>query len=350
MDKRLNIISELCEQNKYSECVVMGKKILKHDSDNCYLLRTLSFCYHQLGNNTASKQYGQKAHKLAPNDALVIWDYSNLLWVLGHKKQALKTIKKILLLDKSILFDSLVSSLQKKTSPYTDSIVNDVRYLIAEWLFCLDSDEAETYLKEYIANREKIHTSVFSINDARKMLQTMIHFDEIGRLLPICSTEQAQKLERILNIELKKDSDNGWLWCQLAKVYSYYGNFEKMAETIKKAIDADPEDAEYLWLYCVANMAQKKYDTVIEAAQKILNMGVQNIAKAYGNRLYAMALANDCKLYLALSYKNIKEYQQAKKWMLLHLKNRKRGMKSIYSKTEAQSLYKDIKMQASRKE
>lgn len=140
----------------------------------------------------------------------------------------------------------------------------------------------------------------------------------------------------ILQNALEKNPDDHWILTRLSSVYYEMREYNKSLQLSQKAIKIAPECPLVLSNHASVLDMLKREKEAISIWNILIEKGVDEIA--YGEcgegKTWAKSLINDALYRIGLSYSDIGEKKSALKYFRKHLKNRKRGVFSNFSKRE----------------
>ncbi|MEO7174282.1 MAG: hypothetical protein ABIV51_00620 [Saprospiraceae bacterium] len=146
-------------------------------------------------------------------------------------------------------------------------------------------------------------------------------------------------------MQLIEDGDKGfWILCELSGVYYQLKDYKKALIYAKKAYLKNPNSPLVLWHYSIALMKNEKESRAIKMLHKILNYNEEEIAfkiTKEGKR-WAQSLRNDVGFLIAEAYYILSENNKALEYVQEHLKSRRKGLPSTYTKAQVLKLLKKI--------
>jgi tetratricopeptide (TPR) repeat protein len=151
--------------------------------------------------------------------------------------------------------------------------------------------------------------------------------------------------KKILLQELKKNKNHLWLNSNYAIVLYELRDYQKALKFSNKVVRNNNRDPLFLNYHAAILKANGKLNLAIQIWQSLLNRDVKQMAfvDCQEGVLWIKSLLNDIRFNLSCTYKDLNNYLMAKKYILQHLKYRKRGQFSLYKKREALKLYNEIK-------
>ncbi len=148
--------------------------------------------------------------------------------------------------------------------------------------------------------------------------------------------ERWDKAEQLLLGLLEKDPDDHWVLTKLASTYYEEYNYKKALKYSEKALKIAPSCPLVNWDYaCALDMMNRKKEA-IKIWKKLLNRKLEDIAfgECGEGIRWSKSLLNDCRYRIGVSYLEMGKNAYALKYLNEHIKNRKRGLPSLYSKKE----------------
>ncbi|WP_295155842.1 tetratricopeptide repeat protein [uncultured Brachyspira sp.] len=93
-------------------------------------------------------------------------------------------------------------------------------------------------------------------------------------------TNFIKRAENNIVFAISKDSNNANYYAALASLKGVHqDNYEEAFENIKKAVEINPNNADYLFLLARIQYSRRNYNEAVAAYRKILNMPVENNLK-----------------------------------------------------------------------
>ncbi len=140
----------------------------------------------------------------------------------------------------------------------------------------------------------------------------------------------------ILQNAIDKHPDDHWILTRLSSVYYEMRKYDKSLQLSKRAIKIAPACPLVLSNHASVLDMLKREKEATNIWNTLIKKGIDEVA--YGEcgegRTWAKSLINDAVYRIGLSYLDIGEKKSALKYFRRHLKNRKRGVFSNFSKRE----------------
>ncbi len=320
-------------------------RAVRKEPNNPILLARLAETYYGAYQNKQALRIIRRSYRLRPDDSLVLWVYATALDFNDRHIQAIKIYRKIL--NKSLNDIALCPA--GKGIRWARGLVCDVRYAIG---LCYENlnkrKEAIFWVKRHLAGRGKGVPSIWKIDGVKRKLKNLLAQEETSRIGVIVERlyekDRWARAQELIKKELKKNPDDIWFLAVLSSIYYEQRKYIKAMEIIKKAIRITPQEPLVMWHYAVALYGLGKKKEAIKVYKKILKKGIRRIAfldTTEGIR-WARTLTNDCRYEIGTCYAHIGNLSLAAKWLRQHLKNRRPGIPSIYSKAEVKKKLKKL--------
>ena len=129
-------------------------------------------------------------------------------------------------------------------------------------------------------------------------------------------------------------------YSRLSSCYYELREYKTALKYAKIAYKINRKSPLVLWDYAGALMMVEKERDAIKLLQQIKNLDeytIGHVITTTGTK-WARALLNDCNFNIGQCYYRIHEDSKAKKYLLEHLSNRKKGLRSLYSKRQVLKL------------
>jgi len=156
--------------------------------------------------------------------------------------------------------------------------------------------------------------------------------------------ENWKNAKNLLENELKLFPEDHFLLTQLGTVYYEMRDYKKALIFTKKAVELDDKCSLALNNYAVALYINENYNEAIKIWNNIIETDIKIIA--FGDCSegikFAKSLKNDILFRLGDAYLAINEKNKAIKYYNLHLKNRKQGIFSNFTKKEVEKEIKEL--------
>ncbi len=302
-----------------------------------WLLTRLSEEYYHQNKISKALDTSQKAKKMAPDHPLVLWDYGCALEALHRYREAILVYKKIVHLNSKNHF-STITDISKKS----------IRKIPVDSCFTLslcyeqlgNLEESIFWMRKYIRLKGNLKC-IWSVRTAKKKLRSLENRKKIYhvfhyRYYP--ASVNWHEMVILLREELAIDPEYPFFMACLSTSYEYLKKYKLSSEYIIKALKIYPNDPNYLWSFACVLLSQKKFIEAIEIFKKIVSMGSYRIGviETQDGEGAARRFINDCRYMIALCYKKAENRKLAKQWIQKHMAARAKGIKSIYTKKEAQ--------------
>ena len=172
----------------------------------------------------------------------------------------------------------------------------------------------------------------------------MIDKDMLKEYYYLYDMEEWKQARTILLRLLKIEPNNHWILTSISSTLYEERKYKQALKYSQKAYLLDEKCNLVLYDYAnVLDMLGLELDA-IKLWKSILNKGLFNIAKGHHGEgiLKAKIMMNNCRFRIGSSYLDIGDKKNAKKYLILHLKNRNRGLPSIITKKEVVKLLDSI--------
>ena len=135
-----------------------------------------------------------------------------------------------------------------------------------------------------------------------------------------------------------------WLYTSLSSVCYELKNYEEALKYAKLAYALNTESPLVLWDYAGALYMLNQEQEAIDLWQRIIRINEEVIAFELTTEglQWARSLKNDSLYRIAQSYYYLENDNMALKYAMDHLNSRKKGLKSLYKKSEILSLMSTI--------
>jgi len=157
--------------------------------------------------------------------------------------------------------------------------------------------------------------------------------------------EQYDKAKKMIEKLLLEDPDNHWLLTRLSSVLYEQKKYEEALAASEKALQIAPDCPLVLWDYAGVLRMLSHSDKAVKIYKSILARGVEDVAFGdCGEGLrWAKSLLNDCRYHLAIILLEVGDNKNALFYIQEHLKNRRRGQYSCFSRNKALRISSQIK-------
>lgn len=166
------------------------------------------------------------------------------------------------------------------------------------------------------------------------MTESRTNSEKISNTLDKSELAKEKKmLERIL----AKDPDNYWAISNYAIIHYEIKNYKEALKFSKKAMQHGKRDPLILNYHAVILKANNNIKKAIEIWESLLERDIYLIAfkDCTEGLKWAKSLLNDIRYNLSLAYFEVNDFKQARRLIRDHLKYRKQGQFSLYSKKDA---------------
>ena len=153
--------------------------------------------------------------------------------------------------------------------------------------------------------------------------------------------ETIQLLKTIMHEEKKVSF---WYYSRLSSCYYELKDYENALGYAKIAYKMKPKSPLVLWDYAGVLIMVKKEKRAIELLKRIQEMEDDFTVYKFEKSLikWMQSIKNDANFQIGHAYYIIREDRLAKDYYLKHLSQRKKGLKSIYSKKQVLSYLKKL--------
>jgi len=140
----------------------------------------------------------------------------------------------------------------------------------------------------------------------------------------------------LIENEIIKFPNEYFLITSLSKVYYNLKSFDKSLKLAKEAFEIEPNDVLVLYDYACVLAAHNKNEKALKYWNIILNKNINDIAYGqFGEGLkWAKSIINDSRFRKSLCLIEVGELKEAKQLIVKHLKDRKRGIYSDFTKKQ----------------
>lgn len=287
-------------------------------------------------NDGKALRVARKMRRFAPHNTRILFSLAACLENCENFEEAICVYKDILASrDLKIVSDFDLSGVE-----LASSLKNDCRYRIAECYYALgEYSKAIRLVKKYHQNADNC-VSEFSKKETKEFYVVLenkiVSRGNTNKIEKYFDEDNWVKARELLLIELKKNKDDAWLLTRLSTTYYEQYDYKKALEISIRAFAILPSDPLVIWDYAGALSMLGEDKQAINFYKMIVRMDLNKIAFfETGNGLrWAKSIVNDSRFRIGLCFLDLKNQKQAKKWIEEHLKNRKKGLPSLYSKKE----------------
>lgn len=148
--------------------------------------------------------------------------------------------------------------------------------------------------------------------------------------------EEWGSARRLIQQALVTAPNNHWLLTRLSTTYYEQHDYERAEEYARNALRVAPRCPLARWDCAGALDMLGREQDAIEIWKELVAQDVQELAyDECGEGLrWAQSLVNDSRYRIGLSYLSLGNTRQARKYLMDHLRNRKRGLPSLYRLAE----------------
>lgn len=217
-----------------------------------------------------------------------------------------------------------------------------------------DLQEAIRLTKLHLSKRQRGVYSNFSKKSCLKYLNELEYFIKIfprarvkefqERLNTLKAQDKWEELIGFLQPLAEKYTNDYYILTELSFAQHNVKQYNDALLSVTKAMKIENHDV-YVWdAYACALLYNDQYDEALEWYNKILRKSVSEIA--YGPHgegwKWALSIHTDAFFWKANCYDGKGDYREALRLTKLHLRKRKRGVFSDFSKKEVQNFLKKI--------
>ncbi len=145
---------------------------------------------------------------------------------------------------------------------------------------------------------------------------------------------------------VKKGEKGFWIYTSISACTYAMRDYKNALKYSKIAYKINPKSPLVLWDYAGLLIMLNKETDAIKFYKRILSKTPEETGKVQttaGIR-WAKSLLNDCRFKMGLSYFRIYNDKLAKKYFSEHLKNRKSGLPSLFSKNDVKYYLKRLNL------
>lgn len=151
-------------------------------------------------------------------------------------------------------------------------------------------------------------------------------------------------LRAVLKEDLRQDPDDHWLLTRIGLTYYEQRNYKEALTYSEKAIELEPACPLALWDYAGTLDMLGRDEEAVRLWEGLLERGVEAIAHGdcgEGVR-WARSLLNDCRYRIARIANEHQDLIRARTYYEDHLKNRRAGQYSVYTRVDVQRRLRDV--------
>ena len=158
--------------------------------------------------------------------------------------------------------------------------------------------------------------------------------------------EDRDKLVEFLDNASKTYANDAFALSELAE--NYYScevqEFDKAFKCALRSYKLSPDDPFICYRYGCSLYYKDNYSKAIDIFQIILNSAVEDITSesCSEGKNYALSLLNDTRFMLGVVYLDMGAPTMAEQWLKEHLRNRKRGIFSDFSRKQVLQILEEI--------
>lgn len=148
--------------------------------------------------------------------------------------------------------------------------------------------------------------------------------------------EDWARAERLARDLARRATHPAWYLGQLSSIYYETRRYARALRAAEKALELSPKDPLYLWYYAGALDMVGRDRGAIQQFRRIVRMGPVSAGTVHcrEGKAWGESLVNDCRYRIGLCYSDLGEDTLVRKWIRAHLKHRRPGLVSLYSKRE----------------
>lgn len=144
--------------------------------------------------------------------------------------------------------------------------------------------------------------------------------------------EDWRKARALISKALRTDKNDHWLITRLAATYYEEHKYRRALRLDERALRLSPRCPLVLWDYASTLDMLGQESKAIAIWKRLLARGEEDIAhgKCGEGIRWARSLLNDSRFRIAQAYRDLHKIQLAERYFKEHLKNRRRGIPSLY--------------------
>jgi tetratricopeptide (TPR) repeat protein len=160
-------IETLIAAKKWSKARVQIQEELLFDPADHWLWTTLGLTYYEQKEYEKALQCSKRAVELAPNCALVLWDYAGALYMSGQESSALAIWTIILGME----VDEVANGDCSEGMDWALQLINDVHYRMGRYFqHNGELEQARVSFEKYLHNRRHGVGSIYDVDDVKQYL------------------------------------------------------------------------------------------------------------------------------------------------------------------------------------
>jgi len=163
----MTTLATLLAQKKWAKARALIQDELLSDPTDHWLWTTLGLTYYEQRQYEKALKCSKRAVELAPNCALVLWDYAGTLFMCGREASALAIWTLLLEMD----FEEVANGDCSEGEDWALQLINDVHYKMGkyyEWKG--DVQNARSAYEKYLHNRSHGVGSIYDSDEVRRYL------------------------------------------------------------------------------------------------------------------------------------------------------------------------------------
>ena len=166
----------------------------------------------------------------------------------------------------------------------------------------------------------------------------------LNKYYSLFNNREWEKAEKILLKLLENEPDNFWLLTSISSLKYEMKKYEESREYSVLAYKLNPNSPLVLWDYAGVLFMLDEEEIAIEHLTKIIDMGEIKVAfeETTEGLKWAKSIINDSYFKIGQAHFYLNNLDKAKTFILIHLNNRKRGLKSLFKKIYVLNLLKDV--------
>lgn len=152
---------------------------------------------------------------------------------------------------------------------------------------------------------------------------------------------------RNILLSLEKEGNKGyWIYTCISACTYELRDYKNALKYSKIAYKINPKSPLVLWDYAGVLIMLNREKDAIKFYKLILSKTLEDIGKVQTTEgiRWAKSLLNNCRFKMGIAYFRIYKDKLAKRYFLEHLKNRKRGLPSLFSKNDVNRYLKRLNL------
>lgn len=189
MDRLSATVNRLFAQDKWAEAQALLERALSEDPQDHWLLSRLSAALYEQRKYKKALDYARRAHDLAPDCPLVLWDLAGALDATGKAKEAANIYARLLRRGAA----RVAADECGEGAAWARSLLTDCLYRLALYFEKRRPAKARRCLQRYVTLRLLGVDSIYDLVDAQSRLRKLAgpngrsagrELDEAGREIP----------------------------------------------------------------------------------------------------------------------------------------------------------------------